>query len=137
MRELFLTVMGFIGSTLSLFFGGVDTMFIILCVFLLVDYISGIIVAAVFKKSNKTITGKLSSSVSFIGLLKKFFVVCLVGVANMLDIALGTNFIRGGVIFAFVSNETISILENAGLMGIPVPKVLQKAIEILTEKEGE
>ena len=135
MRDLYFTVMAIAGSALSYFFGGVDTMFIILCVFLGVDYISGIIVAMVFKKSTKTETGKLNSSVSFKGLLKKVFVLCLVGVANLLDIALGTNFIRGGVVVAFISNETISIIENAGLMGIPIPAVLQKAIEILSERE--
>lgn len=135
MRDLYFTVMAIAGSALSYFFGGVDTMFIIMCVFLGIDYISGVIVAAVFNKSAKTETGKLNSTVSFKGLLKKFFVVCLVGVANLLDIALGTNFIRGGVIVAFISNETISIIENAGLMGIPIPAVLQKAIEILSERE--
>lgn len=137
MREMFYTVMLSIGSTLSYFIGGVDTMFIVLCVFLLVDYISGIIVAVVFKNSTKTETGKLNSSVSFKGLCKKFFVIVLVGVAHFLDIALGTNFIRGGVVVAFISNETISIIENAGLMGIPIPNVLRKAIDILQEREEE
>ena len=137
MREMFYTVMLSIGSTLSYFIGGVDTMFIVLCVFLLVDYISGIIVAVVFKNSTKTETGKLNSSVSFKGLCKKFFVIALVGVAHFLDIALGTNFIRGGVMVAFISNETISIIENAGLMGIPIPNVLRKAIDILQEREEE
>lgn len=137
MREMFYTIMVGIGSALSYFIGGVDTMFIVLCVFLLVDYISGVIVAVVFKNSTKTETGKLNSSVSFKGLCKKFFVVVLVGVAHFLDIALGTNFIRGGVVVAFISNETISIIENAGLMGIPIPSVLRKAIDILQEREEE
>lgn len=135
MRDLYFTVMAIAGSALSYFFGGVDTMFIVLCVFLGIDYISGVIVALVFKKSTKTESGKLNSRVSFVGLLKKFFVLCLVGVANLLDLALGTNFIRGGVIVAFISNETISIIENAGLMGIPIPMALRKAIEILNERE--
>lgn len=135
MSKVFFTITAILGSALSYFFGGVDTMFIILCVFLAVDYISGIIVASVFKASAKTETGKLNSSVSFRGLIKKVFVVCLVGVANLLDVALDTNFIRGGVIVAFVTNETISIIENAGLMGIPIPVVLRKAIEILSERE--
>ena len=135
MREMFYTVMLSIGSALSYFIGGVDTMFVVLCVFLLVDYISGIIVASVFKNSAKTESGKLSSAVSFKGLCKKFFVVILVGVSHLLDIALGTNFIRGGVVVAFISNETISIIENAGLMGIPIPAPLKKAIDILQDRE--
>lgn len=137
MREIFYTIMLGIGSALSYFIGGVDTMFIVLCVFLLIDYISGVIVAVVFKNSTKTESGKLNSTVSFKGLCKKIFVVVLVGVAHLLDIALGTNFIRGGVIVAFISNETISIIENAGLMGIPIPAVLRKAIDILHEREEE
>lgn len=135
MREVCLTIIGFIGSALSYFLGGVDTMFIIMCVFLAVDYISGVIVAMVFKNSTKTENGKVNSTVSFKGLLKKFYMVCLVGVAHLLDIALGVNFIRAGVITAFVANETISIIENAGLMGIPIPKVLQNALEVLNERE--
>ena len=135
MREMFYTIMMAIGSGLSYFFGGVDTMFIVLCVFLLIDYVSGLIVASVFKNSPKTETGKLNSSASFKGLCKKFFVVILVGVAHFLDMVLDTNFIRGGVIVVFISNETISMIENAGLMGIPVPNVLLKAIDILNERE--
>lgn len=135
MREMFYTSMMAIGSAMSYFIGGVDTMFVVLCVFLVVDYISGIIVASVFKKSTKTESGKLNSAVSFKGLCKKFFVVILVGVAHLLDVVLGTNFIRGGVVVAFISNETISIIENAGLMGIPIPSQLEKAIDILQDRE--
>lgn len=135
MREMFYTIMLTIGSAFSYFIGGVDTMFVVLCVFLAIDYISGIIVACVFKKSTKTESGKLNSMVSFKGLCKKIFVVILVGVAHLLDVVLGTNFIRGGVVVAFISNETISIIENAGLMGIPIPAPLQKAIDILQDRE--
>lgn len=135
MREMFYTIMLTIGSALSYFIGGVDTMFIVLCVFLVLDYISGIIVAGVFKKSAKTESGKLNSVVSFKGLCKKLFVVILVGMAHFLDIVLDTNFIRGGVVVAFISNETISIIENAGLMGIPIPGPLRKAIDILQDRE--
>lgn len=137
MREIYYTIAGAIGSTLSFFIGGVDTMFVVLCVFLCLDYISGVIVALVFKNSSKTETGKLNSSVSFKGLCKKFFVVILVGVAHLLDVTMGTNFIRGGVIVAFISNETISIIENSGLMGVPIPNALRKAIDILQDREDE
>lgn len=137
MREMFYTIMVGVGSALSYFIGGVDTMFIVLCIFLLIDYAMGIIVATVFKNSSKTESGKLNSTVSFKGLCKKFFVIVLVGVSHMLDVVLGTNFIRGGVVVAFISNETISIIENAGLMGIPIPAPLKKAIDILQEREVE
>lgn len=137
MREMFYTIMLSAGSALSYFIGGVDIMFIVLCVFLVVDYIAGILVALVFKNSTKTESGKLNSTVSFKGLCKKFFVVILVGVSHLLDVVLGTNFIRGGVMIAFISNEIISIIENAGLMGIPIPSPLKKAIDILQEKGSD
>lgn len=136
MREMFLTVVCVIGSSLSYFVGGADMMFIVLCVFLAVDYISGLIVAGVFKNSAKTENGKLNSHVGYKGIIKKLYTLCMVGVANMLDNVLGTDFIRGGVIAVFISNETISIIENAGLMGVPIPSVLYKAIEILNKKDG-
>lgn len=137
MREMFYTIMLSIGSALSYFIGGVDTMFIVLCVFLGIDYITGIIVALVFKTSTKTDSGKLNSMVSFKGLCKKIYVLILVGVSHLLDVVLGTDFVRGGVMFAFIANETISIIENAALMGIPIPKVLLKAIDILHEREEQ
>lgn len=137
MREMFYTIMVCIGSTLSYFIGGVDTLFIVLCVFLLLDYISGVIVAVVFKNSTKTESGKLNSSISFQGLCKKVYVLVLVGVAHLLDVVLGIDFVRGGVIFAFISNETISLIENASLMGIPIPSALRKALDILKEREEE
>lgn len=135
MREMFYSIVLAVGSALSYFIGGVDTMFLVLCIFLAIDYITGIIVAGIFKNSPKTDTGKLSSMTSFKGLCKKFFVVILVGVAHLLDVVLGANFIRGGVVLAFISNETISIIENAGLMGVPIPAPLKKAIDILNDRE--
>lgn len=135
MREMFLSVVTAIGSAISYYIGGVDTMFTVLCIFLVIDYVSGIVVALVFKNSSKTDSGKLNSAICFKGLCKKLYTILLVGVAHLLDTVLETNFIRGGVIFAFISNETISIIENAGLMGIPIPKPLAKAIELLDSKE--
>lgn len=135
MKELFCTIVGVIGSALIYFFGDFDTVFIILGVFMLIDYISGVLVAVVFKNSPKTDSGKANSGASLKGIIKKVFMLSLVGVANLLDIVLGTDFIRGGLVIAFIANETISIVENAGLMGISIPKVLQDALDILNERE--
>lgn len=135
MKELVYTATGLIGSALGYFFGGVDAMFIVLCIFLGIDYISGIIVALVFKKSPKTESGKADSTIGFKGICKKLFTIVLVGVAHQLDLVLGVEFVRGGVIVAFLTNETISIIENAGLMGIPIPKPLRNAIDVLHGKE--
>lgn len=137
MRERFITVMAGVGSALAYFVGGVDTLFSILCLLLIIDFLSGVIVAGVFHNSVKTESGKLNSAISFKGLCKKCYVLVLVGTSHLLDVALGTNFIRGGVILAFISNETISIIENATLMGIPIPNALKKALDVLKQTEDE
>lgn len=135
MREVFYSIMTAIGAMCACFFGGVDTLFIVLCAFIVIDYTSGLVVAFVFKNSTKTNSGGASSSVCFHGLCKKVFTLILVGVANMLDMALGTDFVRGGVIVAFISSETISIIENAGLMGIKIPQALQEALDMLSGRK--
>ena len=135
MKETICAFFGVIGSALVYYIGGVDTVLTVLAIFMVIDYISGIIVAVIFKNSPKTESGKVNSGASLKGLCKKLFMMVLVGVAHLLDLVLGTDFIRSGLVIAFITNETISIIENAGLMGIPIPKVLENAIDILNEKE--
>jgi toxin secretion/phage lysis holin len=99
-----------------------------------IDYLLGLIVAAVFHKSNKSESGGLDSRAGLKGLLKKGMVLLIVLVAARLDIMIGSNFIKDGVVIAFVANETISIIENAGIMGVPIPSVITNAIDILQRK---
>ena len=106
----------------------------------LVDYLSGLIVAGVFHKSNKTDTGSLESKTCWKGLCRKCMTLIFVLIAYRLDLVIGTNYIRDAVIIAFIGNELISLVENAGLMGVPLPAVITKAIDILqkkAEKDGE
>ena len=102
---------------------------------MIVDYVAGLIVAGVFHKSKKTTTGALESRAGWKGLFKKGMTILIVVIGNRLDIQLGTTFIRDGVCIAFITNETISIVENAGLMGVPIPKVILNAIDVLKSKE--
>ena len=105
-----------------------------------IDYISGLIVAAVFKKSHKTETGTLESRAGFKGLFRKGMTLLIILIACRLDLIIHTNFIRDAVVIGYIANESISIIENAGLMGLPIPKVIVKAIEVLrqqSEKEGK
>ncbi len=102
--------------------------------FMVADYITGLIVAGVFHKSKKSENGALESHVGWKGLCKKGVTLLFVLIAYRLDLALNLDFIRNTVIIGFMANELISITENAGLMGAPVPKVLLKAIDILTQK---
>lgn len=136
-KELLMLIAGAIGSGAAYIFGGLDAAFIALAVFMVLDMATGLIVAGVFKKSGKTENGALNSNAGFKGLCKKVVILLIVAAAVQLDIILGTAFIRDGVIIAFCANEVISLTENAGLMGIPIPAVIVKAIEILNKKSEE
>lgn len=130
---LFLT--GIIGGSIASYLGGWDTALQTLLIFMAVDYITGLMVAGIFHKSDKTPGGGLESRAGFKGLCRKGVVLLIVLVACQLDRMAGTDFIRDACVIAFVTNEALSIIENAGLMGVPVPEVITKGIEILKSKE--
>ena len=134
MKKYFCSAVGIIGSSLTYIMGGWDTALQTLILFMGVDYISGCIVAFVFHKSPKTETGGLSSAIGFKGIVKKIFMVLLVGIGHRLDILFTVDYIRLAMCFAFMANELISIVENAGLMGIKMPAVVTNAIDILSRK---
>lgn len=123
------------GGAISQAFGGWDSAMMTLLIFMAIDYVSGLIVAGVFHSSDKSETGTLNSAACWQGLLKKGMTLVIVLVAARLDIVLGTAFVRDAVVIAYIVNETISIIENAGLMGLPVPDVIMSAIEQLQGKE--
>ena len=134
MKSKILLLSGAIGSGLSYLLGGWDTAIQTLCLFMLIDYFSGLIVAGVFHNSPKTDDGTLESRAGWKGLIRKGYTLIIVMVANRVDLQLGTTYIRDGVCIAFMCNELISIIENGGLMGLPIPQVLSNSIEILKEK---
>ena len=137
MKTTICTAFGIVGSGIATMFGGWDQGLITLIIFMAVDFASGSVVAAVFKKSNKTKTGGLNSSIGWKGLCKKCMTLLFVLIAYRLDLTIGSNYIRDMVIIAFITNELISITENAGLMGMPIPNVIKKAIDVLQRKESE
>ncbi|MBE5928508.1 MAG: phage holin family protein [Lachnospiraceae bacterium] len=123
-----------IASLLGGWTGNLNTMLFMMAA----DWITGLIVAGVFKKSTKTENGKLNSSVGLKGLCKKGMMLLLVVVAHRFDLTIGTGYIRDTVIIALIVNEAISLLENAKLMGVRIPKVIYNAIEVIkNEKEIE
>ena len=132
-----LSIFGTIGAFISTLFGGWDAALTTLIIFMAIDYITGIIVAGVFHKSEKSESGALESKAGWKGLCKKGMTLLIVLVAVRLDISIGTHFIKDAVVIAYIINETISIIENAGLMGLPIPGVIKKAIEMLQKKSGE
>lgn len=125
------STIGAIGGFVAMAFGGWSDALITLIVFMALDYVTGLIVAGIFKKSKKSENGALESRAGFKGLCRKGVALMIVLVAVRLDIIMHTTYIKDAVIIAFVANESISIIENAGLMGVPVPGVIAKAIDIL------
>lgn len=137
MRQTVCTGVGIVGSTIAAMFGGWDNGLATLLIFMVIDYASGLIVAGVFKKSPKTDTGALESKAGWKGLCRKCMTWVFVLIAYRLDLTIGTNYIRDTVIIAFIANETISLVENAGLMGVPLPAVITKAIDVLQKKADQ
>lgn len=131
------SVVGAAGAAVTSFFGGWSAGLSTLVFFMTVDYISGLVVAGIFRNSQKTDSGALESRAGWKGLCRKCMTFVYVLVAYRLDLIIGTNYIRDAVIIAFVVNELISITENAGLMGLPLPDVIKRAIDILQSKVKE
>ncbi len=137
LKTMICTGIGVVGSTVAAAFGGWDAAMITLVSMMVIDYLTGVLVAGVFHNSPKTENGTLESKAGWKGLCRKGMTLLIVLVASRLDIILGTGFIRDAVIIGYIANETISIIENAGLMGVPIPEAIKKAIEVLQQKGSE
>lgn len=136
MKDTICAAVGLGAGVISWLVGGFDTPILALIICMGADYVTGLIVAGVFHTSPKTKSGGLDSRVGWKGLARKFVTLLIVVVANLADLLLGLHYIRDAVIAAFCANECISILENAGLMGIRIPRVLTEALEKLGEEEN-
>ena len=134
MKQIICTTTGLAGSIIASLFGGWDTGIATLILFMGIDFFSGLAVAGIFENSSKTETGALESRAGWKGLCRKSMTLLFVLIAHRLDLSIGTNYIRDTVVIGFMANELISIVENAGLMGLPLPAVLSKAIDILNQK---
>jgi len=134
MKQGILTIIGAVGAYIANLLGGWDAGLTTLVIFMAIDYSTGLIVAGIFHKSKKTESGALSSKAGLQGIAKKIMMLLMVLVAVRIDIMIGTDYVRDAVIIALCGNELISIIENAGLMGVPIPKKLQDAIEVLNRK---
>lgn len=115
-----------VGTAVGYFLGGFDTMMITLLVFMAVDYITGVICGIV--------KHKLSSKIGAEGILKKVFILLLVGSVNLLGIAINIEGLRYIVISFYLANEGISIIENASIIGLPVPQKIKDILEQLKTK---
>jgi toxin secretion/phage lysis holin len=139
MKHYAFGAIGVIGSFLANLFGGWDLALQTLIIFMITDYVTGLIVAGVFNKSTKTENGALESKAGWKGLCRKVTTLLYILIAAQIDKLLGTgDTIRNAVAIGYIANEALSILENGGLMGIPYPKKLKDAISVLKGKaEGD
>lgn len=130
-------ILGTIGAGIAgiaSFWGGLGIQLQVLIIFMALDYVTGLVVAAVFKKSQKSEGGALSSRAGFRGLIKKSAILLAVLIAHELDIVLNSNFVKDAVILAYLFNESVSLIENIGLMGVEIPLPMRKAIDLLKAK---
>ena len=139
MKALFILILAalgtFVSGVIGILFGGWATPMAVLLIAIGLDYASGVIVALFFKKSPHTKGGGLSSSVGLKGLFRKFVMIFLVALDYQLDKIVGTqNMIRDAVAVFFIANEAVSLVEIAGLMGIPIPRIILTGIEVLKGK---
>ncbi|MBQ7015201.1 MAG: phage holin family protein [Clostridia bacterium] len=127
MKTVFDSVFAVIGAFLGFYFGKLDGLLIVLCIFSIIDYLTGIISAIIQKN--------LSSAIGFKGLMKKMLMFIFVGMANLIDIYLigSGQVLRSAVIFFYLSNEGLSITENAVEIGLPIPPVLTKFLKKVNE----
>ena len=135
MNYKIITAIGLAGSALATLFGGWDKFLKTLLLFMAVDWFTGgILLPAVFGKSPKSEKGTLESRAGWKGLCRKAMTLFYVLIAARLDALMGTDYLRDAVCIGFIANEALSIIENAGLMGLPLPERLKKSIDVLKAK---
>ena len=117
-----------VGGWLGYFLGGCDGLLYALIAFVVIDYITGVMCAIINRE--------LSSAVGFKGIFRKVLIFLLVGIANIIDVqVIGTGAaLRTAVIFFYISNEGVSLLENAGHLGLPVPEKIRSVLEQLHDR---
>lgn len=131
------TILGIFGAVLANLYGGWSEDMITLIIVMSIDFAMGLVIAGIYHKSPKSDSGKISSKSCFMGLCKKCTILLFVLIAHRLDISLGTDYIKTATIIGFIANELISIIENADIIGVPLPKIIKKAVELLKSKEGK
>jgi toxin secretion/phage lysis holin len=134
MKDTICTLFGICGAGIAWAFGGWDAALMALLICISVDYISGSLVALVFHKSSKSETGAYNSSYGLKGLCKKGLMLLFVLVAVQIDRLMGADYVRDAVCIGFCTNEILSIVENLGLAGVPMPQAVTKALEQLQKK---
>ncbi len=136
-KEGLCTIIGLLGGAASWAFGGWDTAITALVICMAVDFLSGSIVALVFRKSKKTTGGAYDPAFGLKGLGKKCMMLLFVLVAVQIDHLLGTDYVRNAVCIGFCTNEILSIVQNLGIAGVPLPKAVVKSLDQLSNQEAK
>lgn len=126
-----------VGGVLGWCLGGWDKLLMAMVAFMVIDYATGLMVAGIFHASPKTPGGRLDSQIGWKGLARKACTLMIVGLAYMVDQIVGVDYIRAATIIGFMCNEAVSVFENAGHMGLKIPKPLLNAVEELFHKVEE
>ncbi|GEC93914.1 phage holin family protein [Brevibacillus brevis] len=130
MEHFFKTAFAAGGAIASFLFGGWSPLLTVLLTFVAIDYVSGMVAAGA--------EGKLSSRIGFLGIARKVFIFAMVAIAHLVDTALGDQHVlRDATIFFYLANELLSIIENAGRVGLPVPTPIKKAVDVLKGKRDQ
>lgn len=139
-RSIYYTVMAglaAVGAVVSQYMGGWDGLTKLLAIVMAIDYLTGVLCAAVWHKSPKSETGGYESRAGFKGLVRKGVIILVVVIAAELDKLTGTSAMRTATILFFLANDGMSILENLGIMGVPYPPALKNAFEVLRRKSTD
>ena len=132
MKYRFFTIVALIGGAIAELFGGWDLSLQTLVIFMAADWITGgILLPGVFGKSPKSPNGAMESRAGFKGLCRKGMTLLYVLIAARLDMLMHTDYLRDAVCIGFIANEALSIVENAGLMGLPLPDGIRRGIDLL------
>ncbi len=137
-KTILSSLIGLLGTLISHLVGDITPEFSTLFLFMVIDILTGFITASVFKSSDKTESGGLSSKAMLKGVCKKVGMLLLIIVAYRLDIILATTYVKTAVIISLLVVEILSIIENLTLMGVPIPKAITNALTVLNNKiKGE
>ena len=136
-KDMVLAALAAVGSAIAGALGGWDAALSTLLILMAVDYVTGVLVAAVWHKSAKTDSGGVSSAAGFKGLLRKAVILLMVLLGAMMDRTMGIDYVRTAVCLFYVANEGLSILENTAIMGVPYPAFVKNMLDALRKKTDE
>lgn len=137
MKDVILAALAAVGSAIAGALGGWDAALSTLLILMAIDYVTGVLVAAVWHKSAKTDSGGVSSAAGFKGLLRKMVILLVVWLGAEMDKVLGIDYVRTAVCLFYIANEGLSVLENTAIMGVPYPSFVKNMLDALRKKADE